>query len=495
MSIVLGRWPLIPEKRCNVSLPRDSFRNTNSDSNGPNVFCERNLQIRLTMIASKVLAADCGKPSTDPVIVEANAKRLQDEFIDTLPPAFRLVDADESWDDQLPGLKRQREMLRISVYATICSLHRPFILIPVAQLRTLTSTEKTLIGKHRVTLIDATLSLLDAIARLHELMGGKQNRFFLLSFFTLEPAALLGIYWLSLDASAINQSTRRKISNAGRTASDAMLSYGGLEVVSEQRWNACWKRIEEAMARLTLLSEVSSIAKNGLKVLAKLVEKIEEKDWVKVWKQRPQQENGSEARTVEKVQSWQANGFEAFSYNLPEALLPSLSGSSKTSPGTDLANTHNSNPHRSYASSTTGRESPDSISLESTSGSSVSTNYGFNPSGKSLTFPSCNPTLSNPIAASELPMSDGTGFLDGMSSFIPTITSGIENPNTYASSFSTFWPSYPYNWSLPDGAHAEKETLMSTSSGLNLETYDPTVPGMDLDWGWMGDDHTMGYGE
>lgn len=230
------------------------------------------------MLASKVLAADCGKPSTDPVIVEANAKRLQDEFIDTLPPAFRLVDADESWDDQLPGLKRQREMLRISVYATICSLHRSFILIPVAQLRTLTSAEKTLIGKHRVTLIDATLSLLDAIARLHELMGGKQNRFFLLSFFTLEPAALLGIYWLRLDASAINQSTRRKISNAGRTASDAMLSYGGLEVVSEQRWNACWKRIEEAMARLTLLSEVSSIAKNGLKVLTKLVEKIEEKD-------------------------------------------------------------------------------------------------------------------------------------------------------------------------------------------------------------------------
>lgn len=495
MSIVLGRWPLIPEKRCNVSLPRDSFRNANSDINCPNVFCERNLQIRLSMIASEVLATDCGKPSADPVVVETNVKRLQEDLIDTLPPAFRLVDADETWDDQLPGLKRQREMFRISVYATICSLHRPFILMPVARLRTLTSIEKTLIAKHRATLVDATLNLLDAIARLHELMGGKQNRFFLLSFFTLEPAALLGIYLLNFDASAINQSARGMNSNAGKRATDSMLSYGCLEVVSEERWNECWKRIEEALARLSLLSEVSPIAKNGLKVLNKLVGKIEAKDWVKVWKQRIEQESGSAAPSGEEIRSWQANGFEAFSYNLPEALLPSLSSSSKTSPSMDLTHTHSSNPHHSYASSTTGRESPESISLESTSGSSVSTNYGFNPSGASLSFPSCNPTLSNPIASNNVPVSDGTLILDGMPSFIPTITSGIENSNTDASSFSTFWPSYPYNWSLPDGAHTEKETLASTDLGLDLGTYDPTVPGMDLDWGWMGDDHTMGYGE
>lgn len=496
MSIVLGRWPLIPEKRCNVSLPRDSFRNTNSDINSPSVFCERNLQIRLSMIASEVLVADCGKSSTDPVTVESSAKRLQEELIDTLPPAFRLVDADESWDDQLPGLKRQREMFRISVYATISSLHRPFILMPAARLRTFTPAEKTLIAKHRATLIDATMNLLDAIGRLHELMGGKQNRFFLLSFFTLEPAALLAIYWLSFDASAINHSPRRKTSNAGKNCTDAMLSYGGLEVVSEQRWNESCKRIEEALARLTLLSEVSPIAKSGLKVLNKLVRRVEEKDWVKVWKQKPEQENGSGARIPEEVRSWQANGLEAFSYNLPEALLPSLSGSSKPSTGTELTNTDNPNPHHSYVSPTTGRDSPDSISLESTSGSSVSTNYRFNPSGASLSFPSLNPTLANPITASELPVSDRTGFLDGLPPFIPTVTSGTENPNTNASSFSTFWPSYPYNWSLPDGAHAQKETPMSADLGLDIETYDPTVPGMDLDWGWMGDDqHMMGYGE
>ena len=41
------------------------------------------------------------------------------------------------------------------------------------------------------------MEILDSVGRLRVLMGGKHNRFFLLNFFTLEPAALLGLYLMT----------------------------------------------------------------------------------------------------------------------------------------------------------------------------------------------------------------------------------------------------------------------------------------------------------
>ena len=43
MSIILGRWPLIPDQNCTVRLSHDMIGSTTSDANAPNVFCERRL--------------------------------------------------------------------------------------------------------------------------------------------------------------------------------------------------------------------------------------------------------------------------------------------------------------------------------------------------------------------------------------------------------------------------------------------------------------------
>ena len=220
MSIILGRWPLIPDQHCTVSLPHDMIGSTTSDANAPNVFCERRLQIELTKIACDLLTYKDGKHSTDLTVVDRHIERLKVELIDKLPPAFRICDPDRKWDEELPNLECQREMFRISVFATICSLLRPIIVMTASQARTLSPSDRNLVAKHRTSLVDAVIEVLDSMGRLRMLMGGKHNRFFLLGFFTLEPAALLGMYLMT---PTINPKEGKKGSSAPNANPDVAI--------------------------------------------------------------------------------------------------------------------------------------------------------------------------------------------------------------------------------------------------------------------------------
>lgn len=107
MCIILGRWPLIPDQRCTVSLPHNAVGNPASDVNAPDTFCERRLQIELTKLASELLSCADGKQPIDPNIIDKHMERLNADLIDKLPPAFRINDPERSWDEDLPNLKRQ----------------------------------------------------------------------------------------------------------------------------------------------------------------------------------------------------------------------------------------------------------------------------------------------------------------------------------------------------------------------------------------------------
>lgn len=273
MSIVLGRWPLIPEQRCTVPLPQDVFGTPNvSHGDAPNIFCERRLQIDLAKTASEILSSNGGKPCTEPATINKKLEIFTVDLIEKLPPAFRLDDPDERWDEQLPHLRRQRQMFRISVFATICMLLRPMIIIPAKAVRDLSASDRRLVVKHRMSLIDAAIKMLDSVGRLHTLMGGKQNRFFLLSFFTLEPAVLLGIYLMTPKCGT-------KESRQGSSASH------GIAAEEREMWKHGLQKMEEAVARLNILSEVSSIARTGLKVLEKMLMMINNTEMARSFKE------------------------------------------------------------------------------------------------------------------------------------------------------------------------------------------------------------------
>ena len=262
MSVVLGRWPLIPDQRCTVSLPQYVFGTPDvSHEDAPNRFSERRLQIDLTKIASSILCSNNGKPCIEPATIDEKMEMLKVDLIEKLPPAFRLDDPDEKWDEQLPHLRRQRQMFRISVFATICMLLRPMVLIPASAVRALSASDRKLVVKHRGSLIKAAMEVLDSVATLHSLMGGKQNRFFLLSFFTFEPSVLIGIYLM----------TPRFGAKEGRQVLSASKSSRGMAAQERDMWKPGYLKMEEAVARLKMLSEVSSIARTALKVLEKML--------------------------------------------------------------------------------------------------------------------------------------------------------------------------------------------------------------------------------
>lgn len=264
MSIILGRWPLIPDQRCSVSLPHNTVASLSSDKDAPDTFSERRLQIELTKIASELLSCVDGKQSRDPAVIDKHVKRLNTDLVDRLPPAFRINESNTKWDDDFPNLKRQREMLKISIFATICSLLKPIILAPVDQAPALGNTDEKLATELKRSLIQTTIQMLGSVARLHELMGGKQNRFFLLSFFTLEPAALLGMCLMSMQAGHTGGKQREK-SSVTKPQLDDHLDYRELGR----------ERMDEALARLKMLSEVSPIAKTGSEILGLLMTQLD----------------------------------------------------------------------------------------------------------------------------------------------------------------------------------------------------------------------------
>jgi len=253
---------LIPDQCCTVSLPQDVFGTPDvSHEDAPNIFSERRLQIDLAKIVSGILSSNNGKTCTEPATINEKMEMLKVDLIEKLPPAFRLDDPDEKWDEQLPHLRRQRQMLRISLFAAICMLLRPMVIIPASAVRALSASDRKLVVKHRGSLINAAIEMLDSVATLHSLMGGKQNRFFLLSFFTLEPAVLIGIYLM----------TPRFGAKEGRRTLSALKSSRGIAAQERDMWKHGFLKMEEAFARLKMLSEVSSIARTGLKVLEKML--------------------------------------------------------------------------------------------------------------------------------------------------------------------------------------------------------------------------------
>ena len=262
MSVVLGRWPLIPDQRCTVSLPQYVFGTPDvSHEDTPNRFSERRLQIDLAKIASSILSSKNGKPCIEPATIDEKMEMLKVDLIEKLPPAFRLDDPDEKWDEQLPHLGRQRQMFRISVFATICMLLRPMVIIPASAVRALSASDRKLVVKHRGSLIKAAMEMLDSVATLHSLMGGKQSRFFLLSFFTFEPSVLIGIYLM----------TPRFGAKEGKKSLSASKSFRGMAAQERDMWKPGFLKMQEAFARLKMLSEVSSIARTALRVLEKML--------------------------------------------------------------------------------------------------------------------------------------------------------------------------------------------------------------------------------
>ena len=484
MSVILGRWPLIPENHCTTTLPNGIIGTQISDINAPNAFCERRLQIELTKIAFDLLTSDHGKPSSDPVIIDKHIRRLKEEFIYKLPPSFGLHAADEKWDDELPNLKRQREMLRISVFVTMCSLLRPVIIQSPGEAHSLSASDRKLVAAHRASLIDVTIEMLESVGRLHLLMGGKHNRFFLLSFFTLEPAVLLGMCLVNPEA---GKKEDRQSSS---------VSLGNLSA-DEYQWKRGRKIMAEAVARLRMLSEVSSIARTGVKVLEKLVASINSKGSVslvngtKAQHTRPASTTSSRS-SVSNPSDSQPRILVSLE-DLPVASTPNMTRATTASDyrSTPIMPPHSQHVHPSQDSQLlygiTSTISGSVCDLDARNTTPNLTEWGLDFGDVFLFDDSTSPNnaadASN--AASEFIVS-------------PTNVDHQQSADSYAPSYAdTAWALYPTNWAWDALADTANPALFTPYDHAQFfaEKNAPMAMDQTLDWGLMGDQQVMDFGQ
>ena len=276
LSLVLDRLPCIADDDCSVTFPKMRLVSGTDDPRAPDVSLERVLQARLIKLWYSMYSPTIRQLQTyDPAIVEENYERLRRDFISTLPEAFAFDNPDTQWDERMPTLIRQRYMLHISVLVILCQLLRPLLRLTTSEIQVMPQYKRNLLLTHRGLLVDAAISLLDSVAGLHESMGGNQTRYFLLSFYTFEPAMILGMHLLSIDLAleALNQARTSSDTNRLWKTPVPFVAASHIHADSSSV-TQCRKKLDTAFERLQMLCEVSVIAAVGTQTLEKMIAQI-----------------------------------------------------------------------------------------------------------------------------------------------------------------------------------------------------------------------------
>ncbi|ORY72187.1 uncharacterized protein BCR38DRAFT_494240 [Pseudomassariella vexata] len=217
-------------------------------------YTERLLQARLENFWRNSEAAQAAEYN----MMAADDRYYQfcDEFLAKLPASFRLQ-PDKTWDKRHPKLPLLRQMLHIAIYHSLCWSFRP-LLWTLQDTDRLPKFKQVLLYSQKRAMAVAALHVLDAVGTLHRFLGGSHSRIIGLIIPTFEAAALL--VCLCLDVEFPEE-------------------YGGepgpgkINRIDPLRTSLI-EAVQNALRRLRMLADVSSVAEVGAQSLEGLVAKI-----------------------------------------------------------------------------------------------------------------------------------------------------------------------------------------------------------------------------
>ena len=231
-------------------------------ADAPDVFTERVLR---TQLARFWRNESPGKSSGyDPVAAEERYERFCNTFLQTMPSIFALQ-PDKQWDERLPTLPMQRQLLHMAIFESLCWNFRPALLQGADQIKQLPVYKQVLISHNKKALAVAALSLLEGVSTLHMMMGGSHTRYAGI----IVPAFEAAVPLLCLCAddsfagdSAESQSHSMKIDPLGV----------GIAGVTRA---GCMQAARDALNCLQNLAEVSNMAEVGARILARLIGRVD----------------------------------------------------------------------------------------------------------------------------------------------------------------------------------------------------------------------------
>ncbi|KAM4065242.1 fungal specific transcription factor [Hirsutella rhossiliensis] len=235
-----------------------------SDVDAPDPFAERLLQAHLADFWRSVGPAQGAE--YDVMAAEERYDRFCRDYLSQLPPAFALVDPDETWDKRFPKLPLQRKHLHIAIYDSLCWNFRPLFL---RQPLPLPSYKSVVLRSQIKSLAVAALQVMDGLTQLHALLGGCHARLAGIVSSTFEAAVVL--LYLLMDP------TFPEDCPSQYTPSPAAIKKDPLQAATPTVTRlGCLQAAQRALKRLKMLAEVSKMADLGASILVQLFSKISE---------------------------------------------------------------------------------------------------------------------------------------------------------------------------------------------------------------------------
>ncbi|KAI9705769.1 MAG: hypothetical protein M1820_005017 [Bogoriella megaspora] len=263
LSNRLDRIPFLPDVLRADIMPRmHLLPNSDIGADAPDIFTERILRTQLVRFWRTDNTT--GGPECDAIAAEDRYERFCSTFLREMPPAFALQ-PDRQWDERLPMLPMQRQLLHMAIFESLCWNFRPTVFQGLEQVRQLPAYKQVLVLHNKKALAAATLNLLEAVSTLHTMMGGAHTRYAGIVIPAFEAAVPL--LCLCKDASFPGESAENGLQIM---KTDPL----GVGIASLTR-AACMQAARDTQTRLQNLAEVSSMADVGARTLARLINRVE----------------------------------------------------------------------------------------------------------------------------------------------------------------------------------------------------------------------------
>jgi len=255
--------PLLSASLTAEHLPRMHLTPNVDDADAPEGYSERLMQARLAGFWRGFPPKQGAE--YEATVAEERYEKFCSEFLTNLPPVFAL-DPCEEWDEQLPKLPLQRQMLHVAIFDSLCHNFRPVLLREPSQVHSLPAYKQVLITSQKRALAAAALKMLDGVSKLHAMLGRSHTRFAAIILPTFEAAVVL--VSLTMD----RQFPGASLGEDGplRTLDVDPLGWERAHLTRD----CCRQAAQEALARLEMLAEVSNMAKAGAGALARLIMKM-----------------------------------------------------------------------------------------------------------------------------------------------------------------------------------------------------------------------------
>ncbi|KAI0103932.1 hypothetical protein GGR51DRAFT_561312 [Nemania sp. FL0031] len=275
LAKMLDRKPLLqnatPEKvwtKMQLVYSKEAIDDDDADSGlgAPDEYMERTLQARMATFWRYVHSSR--GEEYDMVIAEEIYEQFCTEFIVTLPPSFALK-PNQAWDKRHKKLPLLRQLLHISIFDWLCWHFRPLLLHRLDNGQKNQPYKRLLLSSQKRSLAVAALQVLCSVGTLHRLLGGSHTRFTGIITPTFEAAVILACLYLDPNFPDDNNLHASEISVEESTSNDPLHMH-----FAKVTRPICFQVVQDALGRLRMLAEVSSVAEVGAQSLGQLMEKM-----------------------------------------------------------------------------------------------------------------------------------------------------------------------------------------------------------------------------